>query len=148
MLRKFAGQSLTTLPTGSETKTSDEIAERDTLKERYLTPEATTISEYQLKLTGQARGASVPTKRPIPVVLYPGESEVENDNIFTRWPYRARRLPSMNALRASASKADVRLERKLRYEFAKLKAKRQLRSLYRTQYAKPVVGQTTTVSAV
>uniref|UniRef100_M4B3X6 Uncharacterized protein n=1 Tax=Hyaloperonospora arabidopsidis (strain Emoy2) TaxID=559515 RepID=M4B3X6_HYAAE len=54
----------------------------------------------------------------------------------------------MNALRASASKADVRLERKLRYEFAKLKAKGQLRSLYRTQYAKPVVGQTTTVSTV
>uniref|UniRef100_M4C1B6 Uncharacterized protein n=1 Tax=Hyaloperonospora arabidopsidis (strain Emoy2) TaxID=559515 RepID=M4C1B6_HYAAE len=42
----------------------------------------------------------------------------------------------MNALRASASKADVRLERKLRYEFAKLKAKRQLRSLYRTQQSR------------
>uniref|UniRef100_M4BW59 Uncharacterized protein n=1 Tax=Hyaloperonospora arabidopsidis (strain Emoy2) TaxID=559515 RepID=M4BW59_HYAAE len=42
----------------------------------------------------------------------------------------------MSTLRSSASKADVRLERKLRYEFAKLKAKGQLRSLYRTQYAK------------
>ena len=54
----------------------------------------------------------------------------------------------MSALRSSASKADVRLERKLRYEFAKLKAKCQIRSLYRTQYAKPVAGQTTTVSTV
>uniref|UniRef100_M4B8A5 Uncharacterized protein n=1 Tax=Hyaloperonospora arabidopsidis (strain Emoy2) TaxID=559515 RepID=M4B8A5_HYAAE len=54
----------------------------------------------------------------------------------------------MNALRASASKADVRLERKLRYEFAMLKAKGQLRSMYRTQYAKPVADPTTTVSTV
>ena len=36
----------------------------------------------------------------------------------------------------------------LRYEFAKLKAKYQLRLLYRTQYAKPVAGPTTTVSTV
>uniref|UniRef100_M4C6Q3 Uncharacterized protein n=1 Tax=Hyaloperonospora arabidopsidis (strain Emoy2) TaxID=559515 RepID=M4C6Q3_HYAAE len=54
----------------------------------------------------------------------------------------------VNARRASASKADVRLERKLRYKFARLKAKGQLRSLYRNQYAKPVAGQTTTVSTV
>ena len=54
----------------------------------------------------------------------------------------------MSALRPSASKADVRLERKLRYEFSKLKAKGQLRSLYRTQYAKPVAGPTTSVSTV
>ena len=54
----------------------------------------------------------------------------------------------MNALRAIASKADVRLEHRLRYEFAKLKAKCQLRSPYRNQYAKPVAGQTTTVSTV
>ena len=52
----------------------------------------------------------------------------------------------MNALRASAFKADAQLERKLRA--VKLKAKGQLRSLYRTQYAKPVVGQTTTASTV
>ena len=54
----------------------------------------------------------------------------------------------VNARRDSASKADVRLERKLRYKFARLKAKGQLRSLYRNQYAKPVAGQTTTVSTV
>uniref|UniRef100_M4C2L2 Uncharacterized protein n=1 Tax=Hyaloperonospora arabidopsidis (strain Emoy2) TaxID=559515 RepID=M4C2L2_HYAAE len=54
----------------------------------------------------------------------------------------------MSALPSSASRADVRQERKLRYEFAKLKAKGQLRSLYRTQYAKTVAGPTTTVSTV
>uniref|UniRef100_M4C5H6 Uncharacterized protein n=1 Tax=Hyaloperonospora arabidopsidis (strain Emoy2) TaxID=559515 RepID=M4C5H6_HYAAE len=54
----------------------------------------------------------------------------------------------MSALRSCASKADVRLERKLRYEFAKLKATGQVRLLYRTQYAKPVAGPTTTVSTV
>ena len=54
----------------------------------------------------------------------------------------------MSALRSSASKADVRLERKLRYEFAKLKVKGQLRSLYRTQNAKSVAGPTLNVSTV
>ena len=75
MLQKFARQPLTTCPTGREATTLDDNSERDALRERYLTPEATTIYEYHLKLTEQARGASVPTKRPIPVVLYPGESE-------------------------------------------------------------------------
>ena len=117
-------------------------------RERYLTPEATTTSEYQIKLTEQARDASVPTQRTVPVVLYPGESGAEDDSTLTRWAHRARRLPSMSALRSSASKADVRLERKLRYEFAKLKAEGQPRSLYRTQYAKPAAGPTTTVSTV
>ena len=83
-----------------------------------------------------------------PVVLYPDESEAEDDSTFTRWAHRARRLPSMIALRCSASKADVRLERKLRYEFAKLRAKDQLRSLYRNHYAKSVAGQTTTALTV
>ena len=72
LLRKFAGQPLTTWPTGREATTSDDIAERDALRDRYLTPEATKISEYQINLPEQAHGASVPTQRTIPVVLYPG----------------------------------------------------------------------------
>ena len=54
----------------------------------------------------------------------------------------------MSALGSSASKDDIRLERKKLYEFAKIKANGQLRSLYRTQYEKPVAGPTTTVSTV
>ena len=96
----------------------------------------------------QARGASVPTHRTVPVVLYPGESEAEDDSTFTRWAHRARRLPGMSVFRSSASKAYARLERKLRYELGKLNVKGQLRSLYRTQYAKPVAGTTATVSTV
>ena len=68
--------------------------------------------------------------------------------MFTRWDHRARRLHSMNAVRARASKADVLLERALRYDFAKLKAKVQLRPMYRTRYAKPVAGQTSIYSTV
>ena len=104
LLRKFTGQPLTTWPTGREATTPEDIAERDDFIETYLTPETTTISEYQIKLTEKARGASVPTQRTILVVLYPGESEAEDDSTFTRW---ARRFPNMNDLRASASKADV-----------------------------------------
>uniref|UniRef100_M4B2L8 Uncharacterized protein n=1 Tax=Hyaloperonospora arabidopsidis (strain Emoy2) TaxID=559515 RepID=M4B2L8_HYAAE len=47
------------------------------------------------------------------------ESEAEDDSTFTRSAHRARRLPSMSALRSSASNVDVRLERKLCYEFDK-----------------------------
>ena len=108
LLRKFSRQPLTTWPTGREATTSEDIDERDALRDRYLTPEATTISEYQLKLMEQARGASVPTQITVPVVLYTGESEAEDDSTFTRWAQRARRLPSMSALRSSASKTDAR----------------------------------------
>ena len=109
---------MTTWPTGCEATTPDDIAERDDLRERYLTPKATTISEYQVKLAEQERAASVSTQRTIPVVLYPVESEAKDDITFTHWAHRARRLPSINSLRPSASKADIRLERKKRYVFA------------------------------
>lgn len=41
-----------------------------------------------------------------------------------------RRFHSINALRASGDVADVRLQRKLRYDFAKLKAEGRLRFFY------------------
>ena len=43
------------------------------------------------------------------------------------------------ALRASVSVADVCLERKIRYDFAKLKARKQLRSIFQSHYALPRV---------
>ena len=57
-------------------------------------------------------------------------------------------LPGMNALRARVTKADVCLDRQLCYKFTKLKGKGQLRSLYLTQSAKPIAGQSSTVSTV
>uniref|UniRef100_M4C0F0 Uncharacterized protein n=1 Tax=Hyaloperonospora arabidopsidis (strain Emoy2) TaxID=559515 RepID=M4C0F0_HYAAE len=39
---------------------------------------------------------------------------------------------------ARADKAEVRLERKLQYDFAKLRAKGQLRAMFRTHYAAAV----------
>ena len=84
LLRKFAGQPLTTWPTGREATTSNDIAERDALRQRYLTPETTTISEYQVKLAEQARGDSVPTQRTVLIVHYPGESEAVDDSTLTR----------------------------------------------------------------
>ena len=72
--------------------------------------------------------------RTIQIILYPGEDENENDTFFVRWVHRVRNLRSIFALGASGDQADVRLERKLYYEFAKLKAKGRLRSVYRNQY--------------
>ena len=62
----------------------------------------------------------------VPILLFPGETPEEEDNAFIRWVHLARRLSSMMALRASANVEDVRLKRKLRYDYAKLKAKGQL----------------------
>ena len=76
--------------------------------------------------------------RGIPVMYLSGESPDEEDNAFVRWAHRVRRLSSMTALRASADRADVLLERKLRFEYAKLKARGQLRANFRRRYAAAV----------
>ena len=55
----------------------------------------------------------------IPILIAPGENDCKENNEFIRWVHRARRLSSMIALRASANAADVRLERKLRFECVK-----------------------------
>ena len=55
-----------------------------------------------------------------PIFLVPGKSEDEEDNKFIRWVQRARHLSSIMAQQAGVSVAD---EHKLRYEYAKLKAK-------------------------
>ena len=65
-----------------------------------------TAQEYQAKLSKQARGASVTIQMIIQILLYPGEIDEEDDTMLFRWADISRRLPSMNALRASASKAE------------------------------------------
>ena len=93
-----------------------------------------------MRLQTQARGAPVPPIKGIPILLFPGETQDEEDSAFVRWVHRVRRLSSMYSLRASADLADVRLERKLRYDYAKLKARGQLRMRRRYASATPVAA--------
>ncbi|KAG3116301.1 hypothetical protein PI125_g4739 [Phytophthora idaei] len=64
--------------------------------------------------------------RTIPVVIRPGEATTAYETQFQNWVERARRLPSYEALRASFSETDIRPERRLHLDFAKLKTRRQL----------------------
>uniref|UniRef100_M4B4F1 Uncharacterized protein n=1 Tax=Hyaloperonospora arabidopsidis (strain Emoy2) TaxID=559515 RepID=M4B4F1_HYAAE len=78
-----------------------------------------------------------------------GETEDEEDNDFIRWVQRTLRPSSMYALRASANVADVRLKCKLRYDYAKLKARGQCRNRMHNASATKVAasaGQTVTTT--
>uniref|UniRef100_A0AAV1TY40 Uncharacterized protein n=1 Tax=Peronospora matthiolae TaxID=2874970 RepID=A0AAV1TY40_9STRA len=61
--------------------------------------------------------------------------ETAEDDMFICWVHGVRHLSSMHALRESASVADVHLEQKPRYDFAKLKARGRLRGALRSRYA-------------
>ena len=80
----------------------------------------------------------MPPIRGIPVLLDVEGLVSEEDNAFIRWVNKSRRLSSINALRTSADKAGVRLERKLRYDFAKLRTKGQLQGMLGTRYTAAV----------
>ncbi|CAI5712939.1 unnamed protein product [Hyaloperonospora brassicae] len=122
-LRQTEGRSLSTWATGPEATSPEDIAFRKALNERYLDPAFTTQGQYLAHLESLSRGVSVRPIKGVPILLFVGELPEEEDNEFIRWVYRKRHLSSVPTLRASADVADVRLERKLRFEYAKLKAR-------------------------
>ncbi|KAG2995485.1 hypothetical protein PC120_g21748 [Phytophthora cactorum] len=103
--RRAALQLLDTYVCGPSAATADQQVRRHTLHERFLTQQVTTPREYRERLQQQLHGQPVPAMRTVE---------------------RARRLPSYEALRASFSETCIRLERRVRLDFAKLKARRQL----------------------
>ena len=86
------------------------------------------LHRFKSRLERQSRGALVSTIQGVPFLLATDEDEYEEDNKFILWVHRARHLSSMMALRSGASAVDVHLERKLRYEYAKLKGKGKVRT--------------------
>ncbi|GMF39392.1 unnamed protein product [Phytophthora fragariaefolia] len=124
--RQAASQLLNTYVIGPAARTPEELAPRTALRERFLTPQVTPFSEYRERLRGQGQRGSVPPIWTYPVVLQPGEDSTEYDSRFELWVEQSRRLSSMEALRASFSEVDARLERRLRFDYAMLRAKRRL----------------------
>ncbi|ETP20382.1 hypothetical protein F441_05880 [Phytophthora nicotianae CJ01A1] len=117
-------QLLDTYTCGPSERTTDEVVQRQTLRERYLTPQVTTPAEYHERLRQQLNGEPVPSMQTVHVVLAEGETTGALEAQFQNWVELARRLHSYDALRASFSETDIRLERRLRFDFAKSQAKR------------------------
>ncbi|ETO63955.1 hypothetical protein F444_18416 [Phytophthora nicotianae P1976] len=117
-------QLLDTYTCGPSERTTDEVVRRQTLRERYLTPQVTTPAEYHERLRQQLNGEPVPSMQTVHVVLAEGETTGALEAQFQKWVELARRLHSYDALRASFSETDIRLERRLRFDFAKSQAKR------------------------
>ncbi|GMF55674.1 unnamed protein product [Phytophthora fragariaefolia] len=124
--RHAASQLLNTYVIGSAARTPEELAQRAAFRERFLIPQVTSLSAYRERLRVQGQRGSVPPMRTYPVVLQPGEDSTEYDSRFELWEEKSRRLSSMEALRASFSEVDARLERLVRFDYAKLRAKRRL----------------------
>ncbi|RLN97218.1 hypothetical protein BBJ28_00027203, partial [Nothophytophthora sp. Chile5] len=117
----LASEDLSAYATGPAAQTADEVVARDALRERYLSPVAFSVFDYRTRLFEQRSGRSVPAIRGIPIVRGPHETEAQHEALFQRWCEEIRNLPSLSTLQDSWSKDDVLIERRLRFDFAKLK---------------------------
>ncbi|ETP48308.1 hypothetical protein F442_05924, partial [Phytophthora nicotianae P10297] len=135
--RRAALQLLDTYTCGPSAITTDEVVQRQTLRERYLTPQVTTTAEDRERLRQQLKGEPVPSMQTVPVVLAEGETTGAYEAQFQNWMGLARRLRSDDALRASFSETDIRLERRLRFDFAKRQTKRRTSGQRPSRYEAP-----------
>ena len=71
-IRQTTGHSMETWAIGAEPSSSDEVASRQVLRDRYLETFLTTQSQYKLRLDTQARGALVPPIKGIHILLFAG----------------------------------------------------------------------------
>ena len=101
-----------------------------------MVPYLLTSRQYKARLVKQGHGVPVPLVSSAIILLNVGELASEEDNAFIRWVHMVRCLSSMVALRVTINKADVRLERKLRYDFTKLRAKGQVRAMFCSYYVR------------
>ncbi|KAG6584764.1 uncharacterized protein IUM83_19868 [Phytophthora cinnamomi] len=109
-VRQAATQNLTLYVIGPSDRTPEEFALRTSLRERLLIPQATTVAESHELLRLQGLRQSVPQMRTYRVVLNPSEGPTVHDAQFELWAEGSRHLPSMEALRASFSEVNVRVE--------------------------------------
>ncbi|KAG1710119.1 hypothetical protein DVH05_017126 [Phytophthora capsici] len=63
VVRRAASQLLDTYTCGPAPRTTDEVVQRQSLRERFLTPQVTTPSEYQERLRQQLHGEAVQSLR-------------------------------------------------------------------------------------
>ncbi|KAE9020816.1 hypothetical protein PR002_g12436 [Phytophthora rubi] len=120
---ELAKGSLVEYVIGPAARSDAELAMRDAWRKRLLTRQTTNPAEYCVRLDAQLGQSSVPQIHTIPVVLVRGEDEVGDDVKFQNWAEKARKLSSLDALRASYCVRDIYLERRLRVIFAKRKAR-------------------------
>ena len=84
-LKEASGHSLSGWTIGPEAISPEDVATRTALRQRYLEPHITTQSQYLARLNRQVRGAPVPPMKGVPILLFPGETENEEDTAFSRW---------------------------------------------------------------
>ncbi|GMF33960.1 unnamed protein product [Phytophthora fragariaefolia] len=80
--RQAASQLLNTYVIGPAARTPEVLAHRTALRERFLTPQVSSLSEYRERLRVHGQRGSVPPMRTYPVVLQPGEDSTEYDSRF------------------------------------------------------------------